>query len=685
MSTESSYHLQQSLYTLYRNYYHSGCVTLLYNKDFTDGTFQIKKGGLYVMCEDIIFNPDEINLTTDTKYTSNKAYRMGFFAAITVECDDVVIDLQGHTIRQSYEHYFKQRFFSVIELGSSPFISEQGPALVNQKATEYPYMSSSNCMIINGTIGLSSHGGIHGNNNTNILLQQLTIQDFETTGIQLNGVKKTFIDCATIKGITVAPVNSLTFTLLQHKKKLEQIISDTPEIEDYILSIDASNNVILSHTDTLTDVCRIENALIQPFKDADLIHVSQGGQTTVAATLRSIWVKIKAITGIFNHIGDSLDAQIKHFATTESTHTQTGETVGCPDGSVIHGILIHQSGVAIGELTDACATQGGPCCPVAHSTSKCSKNAESVTIHNCTISNLLLNSHETCGLFDTTSKKFIRDYTSAVLDCETVFPGGVLSIIRVLVNQSKTTKWPSAVQKLLIFGREMYSWDTFLTDMSTVEFRFNIDIMAHISKGTFGIRVEDVTGLSIENVTYSDSQNLSAVQYPRKALPKSAVVKSQIVSSLMDQVSDYAFGGADSRGIFLGNCKGYLLTQITLKNLYSVMGLSQGVDIGLCHNGNLHGLHTSQLIGIISDTLRVHDNCSRLYLREVHSEQKQTKSYRALLEDVLAVVDTIDNTSTNVEKETAYQKLTSLIRLPYVDNHLLAFETPSSITQLQLC
>ena len=115
-----------------------------------------------------------------------------------------------------------------------------------------------------------------------------------------------------------------------------------------------------------------------------------------------------------------------------------------------------------------------------------------------------------------------------------------------------------------MFGRDEYSWNTFLLEHTTIEFRYNIDLMAHISKGAFGIRAEDVTGLSIENITCCDSQNLSVTQYPRKGFPSEAILKSHLHASLMDQVSDYAFGGADMRGVFLGNCKGYLLTQLTL-------------------------------------------------------------------------------------------------------------------------
>ena len=57
----------------------------------------------------------------------NGAYHLGFFAAITVESDDVILDLNGKSLKQSKLHNLQQRFYSHIELASAPFIPKQGP------------------------------------------------------------------------------------------------------------------------------------------------------------------------------------------------------------------------------------------------------------------------------------------------------------------------------------------------------------------------------------------------------------------------------------------------------------------------------------------------------------------------------------------------------------------------------
>ena len=39
-----------------------------------------------------------------------RPYQLGFIAAVTIECDDVVFDLNGHTLEQSNVFYLQQRF-----------------------------------------------------------------------------------------------------------------------------------------------------------------------------------------------------------------------------------------------------------------------------------------------------------------------------------------------------------------------------------------------------------------------------------------------------------------------------------------------------------------------------------------------------------------------------------------------
>ena len=157
----------------------------LTNRDFRRGTYRIRKSGRYVLKENIIFDPCSENdyrpYPEDEEY-QDAAYSLDFFAAITIETKDVILDLNGKSIRQSDAHALQQRFFAVIELSSAPFIPGQGPGDFGHKIR-----SANNCWIHNGQIGLSSHHGIHGNGPKKVVIEKLKIFNFEVAGIAING------------------------------------------------------------------------------------------------------------------------------------------------------------------------------------------------------------------------------------------------------------------------------------------------------------------------------------------------------------------------------------------------------------------------------------------------------------------------------------------------------------------
>jgi len=176
----------------------------LSNVNFENGTYRIRTPGYYQITEDIFFNPNPSVWNSQTnrlegpdwfptsQQTSGGAaadypvapfggYHLGFFSALTVETENVIIDLNGFTISQSIPHYLQQRFFSIIELASTPFIPPQGPSAFG------PIKFCKNVKVKNGAFGLTSHSAIHGNNMTNVILENLTIFNFEQAGIALNG------------------------------------------------------------------------------------------------------------------------------------------------------------------------------------------------------------------------------------------------------------------------------------------------------------------------------------------------------------------------------------------------------------------------------------------------------------------------------------------------------------------
>ena len=156
-------------------------------KDFDEGTYLIEESGYYVLTEDIVFNPnpdnDHLPKKTQEKY-SISAFVLGFFAVISIAAKNVYFNLNGYSISASPEFTLQQRFFSIIELGSAPFIPKEGPG---NFSTPSSFQAAENVIVGNGTLGLSSHHGIHGNMAKNILIEDLKIKDFEFVGIALNG------------------------------------------------------------------------------------------------------------------------------------------------------------------------------------------------------------------------------------------------------------------------------------------------------------------------------------------------------------------------------------------------------------------------------------------------------------------------------------------------------------------
>jgi len=168
--------------------------TILYQSDFDHGTYRITQPGRYVLGENISFypnpHPDAFiagrplpeQLSTNGGPYPADAYGLGFFAAITVETDNVQINLNGYTLEQGALHALCQRFFALIELENSPFLPGQGPHSFTTN-----FFAASHVVVSNGVLGRSSHHGIRGNGNVDVVVENVQFVDYEVAGIAFNG------------------------------------------------------------------------------------------------------------------------------------------------------------------------------------------------------------------------------------------------------------------------------------------------------------------------------------------------------------------------------------------------------------------------------------------------------------------------------------------------------------------
>lgn len=239
----------------------------LRQSDFTHGTYIIEKPGTYVLMEDIEFAPNPDNNywpKENSKYSKIPAYHLGFFAAIAIDSDYVCIDLNHHELKSSKKFQYSQRYYANIVTGPSPFIKLQGPGNFGSKIGMPSYL-----WIKNGTLGLSSHHGIQGNPDSNVIVENVTAKDFEFIGFALNVRKNVIFEkCVAKDNIKHLPVNALWSAALFLQLWCKHIAKKYHQIQS---QFDALNNIIdITKQDLFT-----EDRLINP-ESIRLFHNPHG-------------------------------------------------------------------------------------------------------------------------------------------------------------------------------------------------------------------------------------------------------------------------------------------------------------------------------------------------------------------------------------------------------------------------
>jgi hypothetical protein len=218
----------------------------------------------------------------------------------------VEIDCKGKEIKMSEKFHKHQRYFSIIELGSKPFISGQGPPQFSSYITS-PGMvkSANNVKISNCKLGLSSHHGIHGNDNHGVTLRDVKVADFEVGGISLNGATKVHIE-----DVDIGPSLSNTF-----RASLSQAIF-----------VDHLGNTLLSmHPD------------LRQYSQTTFVTL-RGERKTVSTVMKTLRKDLRT----FLASGDGDLAPV------------FGSGNELPDGSAMYGLLLHMRGAAVGDFGSGC-------------------------------------------------------------------------------------------------------------------------------------------------------------------------------------------------------------------------------------------------------------------------------------------------------------------------------------------
>lgn len=302
------------------------CNFELSQSDFDDGTVRLRESGTYCVTEDIEFNPRASWLESaneegayhpvnDSAFPGSVSlrdggYALGFFAAIAIEADSVTVDLCGFSIAFGFDFYLQQRFGAIVEIANQPFLPGVGPG--TSFGANFSFVD--NVVIRNGTLGLSSHHGVHSNGASNVLMEDLVIRDFEVCGVQMNGFQN-----VTLLNLDVGPslhsvplsgyYSNARFLLLA----LRRLIEEYESTEGVAPSTTFDGN----RTMTLRDI------------EEDLAH--------------SMDLVFGVLTGSISESAASFDELYE--AANDLFLNHEG---GLPDGSAVYGVVLNSHSVAVG-------------------------------------------------------------------------------------------------------------------------------------------------------------------------------------------------------------------------------------------------------------------------------------------------------------------------------------------------
>ena len=550
------------------------------NEDFKNGTLILDSPGIYYLEENIIFDPnpplDDTNVLDVVEcckpklhqFKSNGGiyddshYILGFFTVISVIGSDITIDLNGYSIEVSERFALMQRFASLIELATSPFVPSQGPANFGLN-----FNSGENIIIRNGKLGLSPHHAIHGNSNKNVLLEYLDIENFEVAAIHFNAVD----------GLEINHVNIITNRL------------DIP-----VLGIFSAATFIRPFLNFLKE----ENVLL---------------------TLRVKGIELDS-SSMLNDIDNLIyetytDLIIKN--NDKIIDIYYYELVGNKDGLIdgnCYGIVTNSFGVAV---------NGFPSSFKAPFTTIPSKN---IKINNVLIQGLKANINEIVAigfedsaindpvgaLFQIFNKYINDDYiTIESYQNDHVYIGNPISnaqafvgkaIINKLFDGSSFDVSRNKINHIIITWIESYKLNNYgllsnLTNMQGVSRLCGGDSMFHVNKGLVAVKIDGTHNFDIENCNiqhienYGKFENIDCDQNNRNH-----------PSATLDEYQGSNTRGFSFSGSHIGSLKNSYVEMIHSsygKSIaYDILQDSNKIDIENCDGAWFYSFQDKQNIGI---------------------------------------------------------------------------------------
>lgn len=320
-------------------------IIKLTQADFGKGTLRITHPCTLILTEDILFNPnapaalagptridpnrvlnwnpDPDEVPSNAQYAIGqraRAYSLDFFAALAIEAEGVIVDLNGYSISFHQEFGLQQRFGAIIELDDQPFLPQQGPSDFGSIIRP-----AKKVWIKNGTLGGRSHQDVHANSNQDVLYTDVVFRDHEVAAVSMNGAKRvlmeSFEDLGSRKDIPVVGTYSALRFTIQFADQIEQ---ELPGALDAVTFNGVAGNALASAKDA-------ENRIFD-----DVIYDNSGAINSSLATgdpALAVFQNMKLVGGV----------QV--------------EGTGLIDGPS-YGLVFNPTGVAVGPFLESLNEKG---------------------------------------------------------------------------------------------------------------------------------------------------------------------------------------------------------------------------------------------------------------------------------------------------------------------------------------
>jgi hypothetical protein len=450
-------------------------ATCLTNADFATGTKIIDTPGQYMLCEDIVFDPNgpaagevpgEDAYDPDFSVYDVNAYGLGFFAAIAITASDLELYLNCHTIEQSAGHALFQLFFAVIELASAPFIPNAGPATF---ALADSFKAASNVKIQGpGTIGRSSHHGIHGNDNSNVNIQHVVFRDFEVAAVSLNNVDNLIIENS------VVPQNRHDVPILGSFSAARQLRAYGKALKDAGYTMQLRG--VETSASELYD--KLINSINKVYYDVVTNAAATGGMI------------------------DPVNSPEEYYLFDNPFRVVDGPC---------YTFVVHGKGPAVGDYGLGLSRDD-------------TLTSSNVNILNNSVNNIKCWTNEipaavVDGVVQNDVRGAILQFVSSIdnkplgINPDGTYRGNVVLDMQVMVAKAikdgVLVDQPGLQTIVSTVSDSIIDWASSSEGVFSPDMRCNGDSMHHVSKGMVMVRVEDTIGFSIEGNTFINISNVS--------------------------------------------------------------------------------------------------------------------------------------------------------------------------------